>query len=115
VRGRTGVAGFAPDSGGFDLVFGFAFFVEIATSKKANPKHQIPNNTKNQRSKIKMTGQNPKSVVPGFSLVPGTELHDLKKFALQWCLEFSHGDCDAQKNQSSSKETKAHAACGFLT
>jgi len=26
----TGVAGFVPGSGGFNLVFGFAFFVEVA-------------------------------------------------------------------------------------
>ena len=30
VRSRTRVAGFVPDSGGLDLVSGFAFFVEVA-------------------------------------------------------------------------------------
>ena len=41
----TGVARFVPHSGGFDLVCGFAFFVEVDQYQKSNIKNQ------NDRSK----------------------------------------------------------------
>jgi len=39
VCSRTGVARFPPDSGGFDLVFGFAFFVEVAAVDVVYDRH----------------------------------------------------------------------------
>jgi hypothetical protein len=47
VCGRASVAGFGPDSGGFDPVSGFAFFVEVAQYQKSNIRNQ------NDKSKSK--------------------------------------------------------------
>ena len=44
-----------PESGGFDLVSGFAFFVEAAAPTNQNPKHEILNPKQYRMTKIPMT------------------------------------------------------------
>jgi hypothetical protein len=47
----SGVADHVSDSGGFDPVFGFAFFVEAAAPQRGNPKHEILNPKQYQMTK----------------------------------------------------------------